>query len=444
MDHSFIYLFIWLLGGIIFIILLTAKYKIPAFFALSSACFLVGLGAQMPLSDILNTMKEGFGNVMKSLGFIIVLGTTLGAVLEHNGSIAVLSDFIIRKMGEKYIVLSMNIIGFIVGMPVFCDSGFIILSSLNKSISLRTAISPYITSVSLATGLLSVHCLIPPHPGASAAAALLEVDFGKLLLIGTLIAIPASLAGYFWAIYAGRKFQGQSIKNENEKIFSSSQPSPFQSFLPIAVPVLLMSARSFSTWGKSSSGIWQNIFSALGEPVVALAIGILMALTIWKNKKIKTVTALLGEATEKAGGILVIIGAGGAFGAILTAMHFGQHFSKIFPLASMGILFPFLVTSLLKTAQGSSTVAIITAASLVQPLLPALHLDSENGRLLCLLSMGAGSMIISHANDAYFWVIAKFSSLAIKPMFRMYSLATLWMGLVSFGMVCILSLFLSH
>jgi GntP family gluconate:H+ symporter len=166
MATSFAYLFACLLAGILFIIILTVKFRIPAFFALIAACFLVGLGAQMPLTDVLNDVKDGFGNIMKSLGLIIVLGTTLGALLEHNGSISVLSGFIIRKMGKKYIALSMNIIGFIVGMPVFCDSGFIILSSLNISISRQTGISPLITSVSLATGLLSVHCLIPPHPGA--------------------------------------------------------------------------------------------------------------------------------------------------------------------------------------------------------------------------------------------------------------------------------------
>ena len=444
MVNSFSYLLLCLLTGILFIVILTAKFRVPAFFALIAASFLVGLGVQMPLADILNTIKEGFGNIMKSLGLIIVMGTTLGEVLERNGSIAVMSDFIIRKMGEKYIALSMNIIGFIVGMPVFCDSGFIILSSLNKSISRRTGISPLITSVSLATGLLSVHCLIPPHPGAAAAAALLGVDFGKLLLAGIVIAIPASLVGYAWAVYAGKKNHVELPEEEPIKVPPSAQPSAFQAFLPIAVPVLLMASRSFATWGKPSSGIWPDILSSAGEPVIALTVGVVLALLSWKGKKIKIVSTLLAEGAEKAGGILVIIGAGGAFGAVLAAMHFGQHFSKALPLASMGILFPFLITSLLKTAQGSSTVAIITAASLVQPLLPALGLNSENGHLLCVLSMGAGSMVISHANDAYFWVIARFSSLETRPMFRVYPLATLWMGLVSFGMVCILSLLMPH
>jgi GntP family gluconate:H+ symporter len=273
---------------------------------------------------------------------------------------------------------------------------------------------------------------------------LLDVDFGKLLLTGIIIAMPASLIGHFWSVYNGKKMHAALPEEIPEKISASALPSTFQSFLPIVIPVLLMAARSFSTWNKSSTGIWLSILAAVGEPVIALAIGILFALLIWKKRTLKKVSTLLAEGAEKAGGILVIIGAGGAFGGILSAMHFGDHFSKILPLASMGILFPFLVTSLLKTAQGSSTVAIITAASLVQPLLPSLHLDSENGRLLCVLSMGAGSMVVSHANDAYFWVITKFSSLEIRPIFRAYSLATLWMGLVTFGSICILSLLLPH
>jgi len=442
--HSFPYLLLCLLAGIVFIVVLTARFRVPAFFALIAASFLVGLCVQMHVADILNNIKEGFGNIMKSLGLIIVMGTTLGTVLEHNGSISVMSAFIIRRMGQKYISLSMNIIGFIVGMPVFCDSGYIILSNLIKTISRQAAISPLITSISLASGLLAVHCLIPPHPGASAAAALLHLDFGKLLIAGIVIAIPASLSGYAWATYAGKKMNVELPEEQTTSIPLSAPPSTFQSFLPIVVPVLLMAAKSFATWGGSSTSIVADMLAICGEPVIALSIGVVIALLSWKGKKLRTVTALLAEGAEKAGGILVIIGAGGAFGAVLAAMHFGQHLSNVLPLASMGILFPFVVTSLLKTAQGSSTVAIITVASLVQPLLPLLGLDSANGHLLCVLSMGAGSMMVSHGNDAYFWVIARFSSLDTRQMFRVYTPATIWMGLVSFSMVCILSLLLPH
>jgi GntP family gluconate:H+ symporter len=177
----------------------------------------------------------------------------------------------------------------------------------------------------------------------------------------------------------------------------------------------------------------------MGDPVIALAVGVLLAFIALRSRD--GVSKVLYEAAEKAGGILVIIGAGGAFGGVLAATNIGQHFSEALPLATLGILFPFLLTVVLKTAQGSSTVAIITAASIVLPLLPALGLDSDHGRLLCVLSMGAGSMMISHANDAYFWVISRFQGLTMNSMLKVYSVATMLMGLVTFLMVFILSFF---
>jgi GntP family gluconate:H+ symporter len=188
---------------------------------------------------------------------------------------------------------------------------------------------------------------------------------------------------------------------------------------------------------------FKNVLNALEDPVAALGTGVLIVL-ITTGKTIKSrIPHLLSDAAEKAGGILVIIGAGGAFGAILARTHIGELSSHAFPMGSMGILFPFLITTILKTAQGSSTVAIITASSLILPLLEPLGLASSNGRLLCVLSMGAGSMMISHANDAYFWVIAKFSGLDMKTMFKTYSCSTIIMGCLSLFMVYILSFFLA-
>jgi GntP family gluconate:H+ symporter len=444
MVHSFPYLLGCLGAAILLIVVLTVRLRVPAFFALVSASFFVGLAMQMPVGEIVAAIQQGFGNILKSLGLIIVLGTTLGVILERNGSIAVMSSFILRIMGERHIALAMNITGFIVGLPVFCDSGFIVLSGLNRSLARRAGVSILVTSVSLASGLYAVHCLIPPHPGAAAAAGTMGVDFGRLLLAGIVIAIPAALAGYAWAVYAGKKWGVESSEDGAPKVPASNPPSEWQAFMPILLPVFLMAGKSLLTWEKPVTGSWSALPASLGEPVIALSFGVFLALITWKDRKGKVISALLAEGAEKAGGILVIIGAGGAFGAVLNGMQLGQHFSQTLPLGRLGILFPFLITSLLKTAQGSSTVAIITAASLIEPLLPSLGLGSANGRLLCILSMGAGSMMISHANDAYFWVIAKFSGLKIKPMFKVYSVATLWMGLVGFGLVCILSLLLPH
>jgi GntP family gluconate:H+ symporter len=440
MMPSFSQSVIFLCTGIAVIILLTAKFRVHAFFALMIACFVTGFGVQMHAADILIAMKEGFGNIMRSLGFIIVLGTTLGVLLEHTGSTKVMAAFILKKTGERNAALAMSITGFIVGLPIFCDSGFIVLSGLNKSLAKKTGIPIAVTSVSLATGLYAVHCLIPPHPGAAAAAGVINVDVGKLMLIGIAAALPAMLVGHWWAKHAGKNI----ITNIEEELLPEAKahlPSTAQSFLPVAVPVILIAIKSFLSVENISNDLIK-IFATLGDPVIALSVGVLLALTNIKHWKKDVIGKLLTEGVEKAGSILVIIGAGGAFGAVLAATKLGEHFSQSSSLSSFGIFFPFLVTFVLKTAQGSSTVAIITAASIIQPLLPALHLESDWGKLLCVLSMGAGSMMISHVNDAFFWVITKFSGMDMRTVLKVYSLATLFMGLITIAVVYLLSLLL--
>jgi GntP family gluconate:H+ symporter len=450
---NFLQSLICLLAGITLLIVLTTRWKVHAFFALLISCLVVGLGAGLPLDNVISTAKDGFGNIMRSLGFIIVLGTTLGIVLEYTGSTRVMANYILKKVGERRAPLAMSLTGFIVGMPIFCDSGFIVLSGLNKSLAGRSRTPMVIMSVSLATGLYSVHCMIPPHPGAAAAAGVIGVEYGRLILYGILVAVPAAIAGFVWARYAGR---GTALTADGERtghgtaLAGDSEPTgpgtartghriALLSFLPVIVPIALIAFKSFFSIEHIQNIPGLSILLSFGDPVVALSIGILLAFTGGRKWTRDSVGALLGDAVEKAGSILVIIGAGGAFGAILAATKMGDRLSLILPLSSPGILFPFLLTAVLKTAQGSSTVAIITAASIVKPLLPALGLASGNGPLLCVLSMGAGSMLLSHANDAYFWVITRFSGLDMKTMLKVYTVATGLMGVTAYGMVYILS-----
>jgi GntP family gluconate:H+ symporter len=440
MTTSFPYILTILLISIVLIIFLTARFRLHAFFALIIACFFVGLAVQIPFAQLITIIKDGFGNILKSIGLIIVLGTTLGILLEYTGATEVLAKSILKKTGEKKAPLAMSITGFIVGLPIFCDSGYIVLSGLNKSLAKRTGIPILIMSISLATGLYGVHCLIPPHPGAAAAAAIVNVDYGRLILYGIVIALPASAIGYWWTKFAGRKMKSPELIEEVEGEAHTHLPSVWMAILPIAIPIVLIALKSFFELEYSGRGNWLKFLFILGDPVIALSIGVVLAFACRRNWKRTAASKLLQDAAEKAGGILVIIGAGGAFGAVLAATKIGQLFSESIPLAHLGILFPFLLTFILKTAQGSSTVAIITAASIVQPLLPSLGLDSTNGQLLAVLSMGAGSMMISHANDAFFWVIAKFSGLEMKPMLKVYTVASVLMGLTSLAMIYLLSL----
>jgi GntP family gluconate:H+ symporter len=442
MSLPFYYIIAFLVAGLAVIVLLTLKFRIHAFFALVVACFVTGLGLRLPPDTVVNTMKDGFGNIMKALGLIIVLGTTLGVLLEHRGSTRVMADYILRKTGEKRAALAMSVTGFIVGLPVFCDSGYIVLAGLIQPLSGRARISVTALAVSLATGLLSVHCLVPPHPGAAAAASVMGVDFGRLIMIGIVVAIPAMLTGHLWGAYQGKKLPIAEPSAESPGSIVSGDPSVLRAFLPVVVPVILIAVRSFITTTDPREDNWLRSVLVIGDPVIALGIGVLLAMPSLKSWNKKVTSRLLQESIEKAGGILVIIGAGGAFGAILAAVKPGEHLREILNLGSLGILFPFLITAVLKTAQGSSTVAIITAASIVHPLLAPLGLDYENGHLLCVLAMGAGSMIVSHANDAYFWVIVNFSGLDMKTVAKAYSSATLLMGLVSFLMVYLLTFIL--
>lgn len=439
MQVSFIHTLICLIAGIGLIVLLTAKYRVHAFFALILSCFVVGLGVGLPVTEVLMAVKDGFGNIMKSLGLLIVLGTTLGVILEHTGSTRIMADYLLKLTGPKHAALAMSLTGFIVGLPVFCDSGYIVLSGLNNSIARRTGISIMSMSVCLATGLYSVHCLMPPHPGASAASGIIGIAFGRVMLLGLVVAVPAMVVGYIWAVKMGRRYKKVEQTEQQESIFTDDVPGVITAFIPVIVPVLFIALRAFFANTNSAS----NNILVLGDPTLALTIGVLLTFAGRRSWKQADVSKLLQDGAEKAGSILVIIGAGGAFGAVLTISKIGDHLSTALPLAQLGLFFPFIITSLLKTAQGSSTVAIITAAIIVLPLLPALGLNTERGHLLAVLSMGAGSLMISHANDAYFWVIAKFSGMEMQSMLRVYSVATALMGFTAIGMVYLLSKLIS-
>ena len=428
-----------LLAGIALIVLLTARFRVHAFFALLLASILTGIILQLPVTDILGSIKSGMGNIIGSLGLLIILGTTLGLILEHTGSTTVLANYVLRRTGTGRSALAMNIIGYLVGMPIFCDSGFIVLSGLNKALAKRSGISMIVMASSLATGLYAVHCLMPPHPGITAATGTLHAETGRVMLYGLLIAIPASAAGYYWSVFAGRRIDVDVSSTEEVVAETPQGPSVLMSVLPIAVPVILIAIRSLGGLEITHPNPVFKAISILGIPEVAIGTGILLALTQLKNN----MGAILQEGAEKAAGILVIIGGGGAFGAILAKADIGSHIAQNQSVAALGLLLPFLVTALLKTAQGSSTVAVIAAAAILQPLLPVMGFDSANGRILCVLAMGAGSMMISHTNDAYFWVISKFSGLEIKDMLRVYSTGTVVMGLVSVGLVYLLSLVLA-
>jgi GntP family gluconate:H+ symporter len=428
--------------SILAIIILTSRLKLKAFIALFVVSLFLAF-TTLPADTIVNTLKEGFGNTMASIGFLIILGAIIGITLDRTGATLSIAKYILSLTGDKRSPQALGITGFITGIPIFCDSAFIILSGLAKSFSSKSKIAmPFMATV-LATSLYSVHCLIPPHPGALAAAGLLEVNMGYLIIIGILFAIPGAIASFFWSKWMtrGKNYPPAKEPEADPQNMHDTLPSPFLSFLPIVVPLLLITLRSLLILlDKGGDNIVSRVFYLPGEPVFALSIGVILALFLLKEKTIHSMNSIFTEAIEKAGPILIVTAAGGMFGMVIKATGTGEAMGKLLSGTNIGLLVPFLIAVVMKTAQGSSTVAMITTASFVAPMLSMLGLDSETGKLLSMIAMGAGSMVVSHANDSYFWVVSNFSEINITTNLRVYSTSTIVMGTVIFACVWVTSL----
>ena len=427
---------------ILLIIYLTAGLKLHAFISLFIVSLLLAF-ATLPAKTIITTIKEGFGSTMGSIGFLIILGAIIGVTLDKTGATVSIANYILSRTGEKRSPVAMGITGFITGLPIFCDSGFIILSGLARSFSAKAGIAmPFMATV-LACSLYSVHCLIPPHPGALAAAGIFNVNLGYLILAGIIFAVPGSLAAYFWSkwISKGRNYQPAEDFVVKADISKINHPSTILSFLPIVVPLILITIKSLATLiDKAGNGLVTRIFMIPGEPVIALTAGAVLSLFLLKEKSVASFNSVFTEAIARAGPILIVTAAGGMFGMVIKSTGIGETMGRVLAGTNAGLAIPFLIAALLKTAQGSSTVAIITAASFVYPMMPALGLDTEWGRLFGMLAMGAGSMAVSHANDSYFWVVTNFSNLETDATLRVYSTSTLIMGITVFAFIWITSL----
>jgi GntP family gluconate:H+ symporter len=430
--------------SILAIIILTSKLKLDAFIALFLVSVFLAFSV-LPSKTIVNTIQQGFGNTMASIGFLIILGAIIGISLDRTGGTLSIARFILSKTGENKSAQALGITGFITGLPIFCNAGFIILSGLSKSLSSKSKLPmPFMATV-LGCSLYSVHCLIPPHPGVLAATGLIKVNIGYLIVGGTIFAIPGAVSAYFWSkwITRGNTYLPAKDIEAESRLTEENLPSAFLSFLPIVVPLLLISMKSVIFMiDKGGESLISRLFVIPGEPVFALSVGVVLAMLLIKNKTIASVNSIFSEAIVKAGPILIVTAAGGMFGMVIQATGTGESMGRVLAGTSIGIVVPFIIAVVMKTAQGSSTVAIITTASFVAPMLSMLGLDSEWGRMLAMLSMGAGSMVVSHANDSYFWVVANFSEIDPDAALKVYSSSTMVMGLVVFGCVWITSLFI--
>ena len=432
-----LWLMLVLLVSVLFIILGTTKLKLHPFIVLLLAAYFAGAMAGLAMLTIAASISTGFGSIMANIGIVIILGTIIGIILEKSHAAVKLAELVMKLVGKRFPALAMSIIGYIVSIPVFCDSAFIILSSLKKSLVQKTGKPSVTLTIALATGLYATHTFVPPTPGPIAAAGNLglENQLGSVILMGLAVAAIAMLGGYFWAMYLGKRitFMAEPKTEDLANYQEIKLPSGMLSIAPILVPIFLIAMRSVAVYPAKplGEGYIALIFDFLGQPVNALFIGLFQSFLLFPKFNKETLTGWIGDGISAAAPILLITGAGGAFGAILKETQIGETIGNLLADYQLGIFLPFIIAAAFKTAQGSTTVALVATSALIAPLLAGIGLDTTMDKVLVVMATGAGAMTISHVNDSYFWVVTQFSGMDVKTGYKTHTIATLIQGVVS-------------
>ncbi len=425
---------VYLLISIILIIFLTSRLKIHPFIVLLLIAMVYGLVAGMPLELIIKSVNDGFGETLGKIGLIIVLGVVIGAFLENSGGAYAIARTVLRLIGEKRVTKAMGIIGYLVSIPVFADSGFILLSPINKSLSRKAGISLAGPAIALGLGLTATHTLVPPTPGPIAAAGILDADLGLVMLLGLMVSALAMFPALVFANrYASKTYINPYPVNKEPESEQNNEvtPSALKSSLPVVIPILLILLRSVI---KSFESDINNhafiLISFIGEPVIALLIGMFLSLLLPRKFSFRmlSTSGWVGKAMKDAASIVLITGAGGIFGKILQNSGIAEQLGEKLAETNLSIWLPFLLAAAIKTAQGSSTVALITAASIMLPMMNTLGFDTEFQKALVVVAIGTGSAVFSHANDSFFWVVTQFTGMDVKTGYRLFSTGTFILG----------------
>ncbi len=426
------------------IVISIIRYDIHPFLALFVGAILYGLLTGMSADLILKSIADGFGGVIGKIGLVILLGVIIGTFLEKTGGALVIAQKVLKWIGEKSVMLAMMITGWVLSIPIFGDSAFVIMSPINKSLSSKAGVPLAATTVALTLGLTATHSLVPPTPGPIATAGMLGADLGLVILWGSIISILALVPCFFFVKYYVARFNLAHQAGETEFVGQSRKlPSLGRSTLPILIPLILIVLASIANYPTRpmGEGPLASILVFLGAPVIALLIGTFLSFNLPEKFEIKLLSSnsWIAHSVAAAAPIILITGAGGVFGMMLQNSGIGELVSRNLSDMNWGIFLPFLMALALKTAQGSSTVAMITTASIVGPLLGVLGLDSDVMKVFATLAIGCGAIAISHANDSFFWVMTQMTGMNIKMGNQTHSLGTLLLSCTAIFLLYIFS-----
>lgn len=441
-----------LIIGIAILIVLILKTKIHAFLALIIAAAVTGIIGGMPSNDVLTSITNGFGGTLGSIGIIIGFGVMMGEIFEASGAAERMAQTFIKKLGKGKEDIALAITGFLISIPIFCDSGFIILSPLAKAISRRTKKSVITLGVSLAAGLVITHSLVPPTPGPVGVAGLFNVSVGSIILWGIVLAIPMTISAILYARYLGKKIyqlpaeDGEGwirppyqkpVYEDVDTDENSELPSTFMSFAPIVLPIILILINTVLTAMKATGPVVDALIF-LGSPVIAVGIGLIVAIYGLSGKYSRSETLDLMERGIKSAGIIILVtGGGGALGRVLRDSGAGDYIAQSISQTSLPpILLPFVIASLLRLVQGSGTVAMITSASITAPIIATLNVNP----VFAALAACTGSLVYSYFNDSYYWVVTRTLGIReAKEQMRVWSVTTTIIWAVGFVELLILN-----
>jgi GntP family gluconate:H+ symporter len=445
--------------AVVLMIVAISKWKVHPFLSIMAVSVTLALVAGIPLvktgdtAGIADVIGAGFSGTFSSIGIVIILGALIGSILEQTGAALKLADMTVKLVGQKNPELALELMGWVVSIPVFCDSGFVILDPIRKALVKRTGKSSVACTVALSCGLYISHVFVPPTPGPIAAANTLGIGNNLLLVIGLglLCSIFPLAAGFAFAKFIGKKVKsadelvesGEVTKTYEELVASYGKlPGGFNALAPIIVPVILM---ALGTIGKQIgiTGFALELLSFLGTPIISLAVGTVFAVVqLALAGKMGDFYKITNDTLKTVGPILFVTAAGGVLGKVISSTTMVSYITENANfLMNLGIFFPFLLAAILKTAQGSSTVAITTTAGIMAPMMASLGLDTPVLAALTVMAIGAGAMTVSHANDSYFWVVTNFGNMKPEQGYKTQTMLTLVMGIASIIGIFLVSLF---
>ena len=430
-----------LVAVVALLFLLIARFSWHVFIALLVPIVLFALIPGIDREAFIDAFEHGFGRTIQSIAVVIVLGSVLAEVLKHTGGIERITLSMIRLVGESRMPLALTLSGFVIGLAIFSDVGYLILNPLVHSAALKSGLSMSVMATGLVGAMQLTHAMVPPTPGPLAAAALVGADIGRVIMYGGLVTLIASLAGWVYATLAGpyiesppsKEFIGQSF---TERGLESELPSTWRAYTPILIPLGLIAGQSVTALALPAQHPINLAMLYLGWPVVALGIGVLLA---YRNSTADQAKDCRGKWIEDAlrasAMIIMVTGLGGALSQILRETPAVDAIAEAAAATGLPAIFlPFVLGVVGNMVTGSTTVGVITAASIAAPMMDTLNLSPE----ATMLAGAAGSMIIKYVNSSYFWVCASLSRMSLKAALLSYGGVTFVNGVTAMAVVYVL------